>query len=650
MPAKPDEFDRNAVIAIQGGGVYGLGLLGQLSALVERREIVPLALSGTSAGAILATLYWAGLTPKEIRDRFVELAVDGPTRPGGRETLTDLLGPFEPARRPFDFARFRALAGRIERLSGPTTAGRDPGEDRTPRTGVGRAAWAATRPIRAVRGVVARAARWSRFFFNLVAVLLAVWPHRKHHGLFSGARLEAVLDGWIRSSPRLGNYRASLPAEGLLTFGQISRLQREHPQDHDLYYPPLILTATNLTTGKLVLINSFDDAFADVPIARAVRASAGFPLFFRPVAITRVAESGGMEQGWYVDGGVIANFPAWVFSTELRGRMNEIEAFSHLAGRPWLNIGLRQVDDPRPARPADTAPRGVLKSLLGLLTGRIRNELEQTLAARIPRSFPIEQFESETTGPKNLLDIDRLDEARIRAMFHRGEEVAERKLADLSFGLPSGKEKRKIEAALASLVRRAARVFGHPDNGVLRFRSNVFLPNRDRLILQYSYKMGHHGDRDLSFAHDTGLTGYCFRSRKPWVCNLGLLRQAVAKDPTALWFGMTADQHQRVPGDRTWLLSVPIFDTQDCWPERPPDRRRQPEPGATFIASELECPTDGAVFGVLNLDANFQREGIDDDTERMLTDARIQSTVLLAQAAAQEVGFVLADAFGSRKR
>ncbi len=629
MPAKPDEFDRNAVIAIQGGGVYGLGLLGQLSALVERQKIEPLALSGTSAGAILATLYWAGLTPKQIRDRFLELAVDGPGSPGGRETLIDLLGPFEPAGRPFDFARFRALAGRIERLSGESRAGRDA------RTG---------------GGVAARAGRWSRACLDLLGVFLAVWPHRKHHGLFSGARMERAVDGWIRSSPRLRSYQDSLPSERLLTFGQISRLQRDHPEDEDLYYPPLILTATNLTTRKLVLINSFDDAFADVPIARAVRASAGFPLFFRPVAMTCRAESGGMEAGWYVDGGVIANFPAWVFSTELRERMKKIEAFSHLAGRPWLNIGLRQVDDPRPAQAAGSSPRDVLKSLFGLLTGQIRNELEQTLAAQIPRSVPIEQPESETTGPKHLLDVDRLDAARIRAMFQHGEEFAERELAGLSFRLPAGKEEKKIEAAMAGLVRRAVRIFGHADNGVLRFRSNVFLPNRDRLVLRYAYKMGNHGDRNISFAHDTGLTGYCFSSRKPWICNLGLLRQAVAKDPTPPWFGMTPDQHLRVPDDRTWLLSVPIFDTRDCWPERPSDQKRQPEPGAPFIASELECPTDGAIFGVLNLDANFQHEGVDDDTERMLTDPRIQSTVLVVQAAAQEVGFVLAAAFASWKR
>ncbi len=50
-------FDRYATITIQGGGVYGLNLLGQLAELVDEKEIIPISLAGNSAGAIIATLY-----------------------------------------------------------------------------------------------------------------------------------------------------------------------------------------------------------------------------------------------------------------------------------------------------------------------------------------------------------------------------------------------------------------------------------------------------------------------------------------------------------------------------------------------------------------------------------------------------------------
>ncbi|WP_435009667.1 patatin-like phospholipase family protein [Tundrisphaera lichenicola] len=648
MAAKPDEFDRNAVIAIQGGGVYGLGLLGQLSAVIDRHKIKPLAYSGTSAGAIIATLAWAGLTPKGIRDRFIALAVEesGP-KSGRKETLTDLLGPFGPGRRPFDFARFQRLTVRVEALLGRIEGYPAP-PDLSP--GLGRFRRTLARPFRAVRRM-AGSAGWSLgAFADAARIVREIRPHWKNRGLFTGERLERTIDDWIRSSPMLAGYRSDLPEGGLLTFGQIRQFQREHADDPSIYFPPLILTATNLTTRKLVLINSFDDRFADLPIARAVRASAGFPLFFRPVALSCREVGGAMEEGWYVDGGVISNFPAWVFSSEFRRQMSRIEDFEHLALRPWLNIGLRQVATLTHSASRVDDPIDFYKGLLGMLVGQVRNELERNLSARIPRSLTIEQPDTETSGPRRLLDVDRLDESRIRAMFHRGEEFAEQALAPLSFRLPSGIGERKIRAVLRDLIRRVLRVFGRELNAELAFRGNVFLPHRDRLVLDYSYKMNGARDRRMSFAYDTGLTGYCFRDRNPWICNLKLLREAIAAHPEETWFGMSSEQHRKVEADRTWLLSVPIFDPRDCWPKAPTAIKTRPEESSIFLASTVESTTDGAVLGVLNLDAAFAHQEIEEDTERMLTDPRVRSTMILTQTAASEIGFILADAFAALKR
>src|SRR5688572_14807417 len=94
------EWDRFCVVTLQGGGVYGLTLLGQLRILAEK-DIVPVALAGTSAGAIVATLYWAGLSPHEIEEYFAGLA--------DRSKLVELLGPFEPSGKPFTFLELRKL-------------------------------------------------------------------------------------------------------------------------------------------------------------------------------------------------------------------------------------------------------------------------------------------------------------------------------------------------------------------------------------------------------------------------------------------------------------------------------------------------------------------------------------------------------------
>ena len=106
MTSTPKEFDRKAVITIQGGGVYGLSLLGQLQAVIEL-GIQPIAMAGTSAGAIVSTLFWAGLTPEQIRAEFVALT----KTPDG---LISLVGPFGHGKQRFDFTSFRGWAKRLQ--------------------------------------------------------------------------------------------------------------------------------------------------------------------------------------------------------------------------------------------------------------------------------------------------------------------------------------------------------------------------------------------------------------------------------------------------------------------------------------------------------------------------------------------------------
>ena len=43
-PSTISEFDRGAVVTIQGGGIYGFSLLGQLQAF-DDKELAPLALA-----------------------------------------------------------------------------------------------------------------------------------------------------------------------------------------------------------------------------------------------------------------------------------------------------------------------------------------------------------------------------------------------------------------------------------------------------------------------------------------------------------------------------------------------------------------------------------------------------------------------------
>lgn len=471
-------------------------------------------------------------------------------------------------------------------------------------------------------------------------------PGYLRRGFFRGDDLERFIDRCLKESPRFKDYAGQL-GDAPLTFGWVSRLVEEKPDEDLEEIVPLILTTTNLTSRALILIRSYDDQFQALPVARAVRASAGFPVFFRPVELA----CPGLE-GWYVDGGMISNFPAWVFSRELRRRMAETGQYRELAIRPWLNIGLRVVPDPTGPASPDQSPREFVRSLFDLARGQVRNELENALAAQLPRAISILQPTSQTNAPPNLLDVDRLDDDKITAMFARGRDFAEEELSRYSFDLPSGAEASAIEQALERVVRRVLRSFGRT-NDVLKLRANVFVPREQKLVLAYAQGMGGDADRGLEFDHNAGLTGFCFVSRRPYLCNLHYTRRWAEEvsSPDAELLGMNREAHLSVREDRTWLASVPVFDPADCWFVDSEAAAMPHDPKAQPIWVKLPGTLDGAVFAVLNLDAavNYGELDLPEDPAESLTDPRISSILHLLQACSFEIGRIFSRAF-ARKR
>jgi hypothetical protein len=431
-----------------------------------------------------------------------------------------------------------------------------------------------------------------------------------------------------------------------LTFGWVAQLVEEQEDENLEEIVPLILTATNLTTRKLILIRSYDDQFHSLSVARAVRASAGFPVFFRPVDF----QSPRFE-GWYVDGGMISNFPAWVFSRELRRRMAESGMYRNLAIRPWLNIGLRVVSDPADPAAPDEQPGEFIRSLFDLFRGQVRNELENALAAQLPRAIPILQPTSRTDAPPNVLDVDQLDRRTIAAMFASGREIAEEELARYSFTLPTGAEARSIEEALVKVVNQVVGLLHRP-NDILKLRANVFVPRGQKLVLAYSHGMEGDADCALEFDDDAGLTGFCFFNRRPFLCNLRYTRQWAEQAPSldALLLGMKPAAHLLVRGDRTWLASVPVFDPMDCWFLDPDAPRMERDPEMMPVWIDVPGTMEGAVFGVLNLDAaiDYDELGLSGDPESSLTDPRISSIFHLLQACSFEIGRIFSRAFGRK--
>lgn len=153
----------------------------------------------------------------------------------------------------------------------------------------------------------------------LAAFIAAGFNARELEGIFDELNLKVLLDPpkicigmpflkWINLYVRFGMYRGKslekwlhqkLAAKGICTFG-------------DLPNGTLKLVASDLTNGKiLVLPDDLKHYGIDgrtFPISRALRMSCGMPFFFEPVYLKSKS-----RECVIVDGGVLSNFPLWIY-------------------------------------------------------------------------------------------------------------------------------------------------------------------------------------------------------------------------------------------------------------------------------------------------------------------------------------------------
>ncbi|GGK02597.1 hypothetical protein GCM10007063_26150 [Lentibacillus kapialis] len=86
---------------------------------------------------------------------------------------------------------------------------------------------------------------------------------------------------------------------------------------YDLKSGYLKMVVSDISLGKLVVIpDDLDRIYGlnpdDFPVAKAVRMSAGFPFFFMPKKIFSETN----RESLIVDGGLLSNFPLWVFKDD----------------------------------------------------------------------------------------------------------------------------------------------------------------------------------------------------------------------------------------------------------------------------------------------------------------------------------------------
>jgi len=605
------ESNKEAVIAIQGGGVYALSLLGQAKAVIER-GYVPAAFAGTSGGAILACLLWSGLTAAEIENEFVEMVK------ADAAALLNLLSPFEPPPHPhFDYKCFLELQDRIKRMM---------------------------RQFAIVhadeRRGLAELSRLPRAAWSIWGLWRSIRPHIGKRGLFTGHELESTIDRLIRKG--FGPQKGMPPVEDPMCFEHVTRMMEA--SGGDFYRPPLLLTATNLSRRRLEVISSFDPIYSKMPIAAAVRASAGFPIFFRPRPF-----GDGLNKEWFVDGGMISNFPVWTFSDAFREQIAKSDFYRSLAPRPWVRIGLRVVDDIE-APPDLNDPELFFRALIGMLTGAARNQLEDILSGRAARSVVIRQLTSKTEGP-GVLAVGQVDEAKIRRMVKLGyqEVIAEldRTGAPGIYTTDSGLGQ-LMRDRLRSLTEECDQVVSKAADA--KFRANIYIPVRNKLKMVFSMNMDDDSDDNLEFPDlSSGLTGTCYQLRTRLVCNLEKIARLRQTQPTEYkrLFGMTEELQGKVRKDRTWMASVPIFDPYEIKVLHTRREIRVDYPIHLVATHNVGITLGGPVLGVLNVDTawNYPRLGLDPDPDIHFSDPRIRAILDIMHARALTIGSELTRLF-----
>jgi NTE family protein len=134
-----------------------------------------------------------------------------------------------------------------------------------------------------------------------VGLALSLWFE---NGLYEGDYLE----GWVREK---------LAARGISTFKDL--ILEKFENDPVRRYK-LVVTATDVSRRKLLRLpydlKEYNLNPDTMPVCKAVRMSASLPFFYEPCRLPYTNAEGARMLNHIIDGGVLSNFPVWIFDSE----------------------------------------------------------------------------------------------------------------------------------------------------------------------------------------------------------------------------------------------------------------------------------------------------------------------------------------------
>ena len=257
-----------------------------------------------------------------------------------------------------------------------------------------------------------------------------------------------VTNGIYKGDEFIKWMREILAAKGVHTFADLHT-----DSDDDKYRSRLQVIASDLTSRQLLVLPRDAGVLGldpnELEVALAIRMSMSIPVFFRPV---RVADKTGQDHV-IVDGGILSNFPVWLFDTP----DDEVPE--------WPTFGLLLVE-PDPKTPIASripepvhAPLGA-RGLSQLFSGLFHTMMEAhdrlyIEKAQFARTIPIPTLGVRTT------EFD-LSHERAQELYDSGRGAAEKFLAAWDFdaylaAFRSGKKQSRTEE-VATIYRKQGAV------------------------------------------------------------------------------------------------------------------------------------------------------------------------------------------------
>ncbi|BCG60109.1 patatin-like phospholipase family protein [Paenibacillus sp. URB8-2] len=176
-------------------------------------------------------------------------------------------------------------------------------------------------------------------------------------GLYSGEALESWIGGILRQ-------------KGIVSF-------------RDLPPGKLSIIASDITDGRLVVLPEGLEEYGINPdyfeVAKAVRMSCSIPYFFDPVMLRRngkaaAGKSFADQFVYMVDGGLLSNFPMWLFEGKETGQLGAVKV---------PVVGYQMVGRTAPQAHRITGPFSMLQALVGtMLSAHDERYIEQEKVVR----------------------------------------------------------------------------------------------------------------------------------------------------------------------------------------------------------------------------------------------------------------------------